>query len=229
MQTVTLEELMASVRSRADEPTGGFITDVELKRFINTAGKNLYKRLTKIDLDAYLKSTTLTLAPDRVALPSDFWKLGRVEVLVDGVPRALRRYNVQDDRQLMPFTVSPAFFTAGAQVYQLRGQLLLCSPTPPPFPNVTIWYAPDTWCKSAGGAAQKALAELTDTVDSVMGFDELIVLEATIVCLQKGEHSWADLAKERDRLIKELEADADDRDSAQPRTAIDVRGDDWGS
>lgn len=226
MQTVTLEELMSSVRSRVDMPSGGFIDDVELVRFINSGARRLYGMLVKLDLDAYLKSQALTLAPDRVNLPSDFFKLGRVEVLVDGVPRALRRYNVQDDLQRSPHTLS-GLFTVGQQSYQLRGQQLFCTPNPPPYPNVTIWYAPDTWCKSAGGTAQRALVQLTDYIDCVNGWDDLIVLEAGIKCLQKEESAWGELAKERDRLLEEIRAEADDRDAAQPRTAIDVRSDDW--
>lgn len=226
MQTVTLQELMDSVRSRADMPVGGIITDVELKRFINTGARRLYGMLSKLDPEAYAKSQALTLAPDRVALPADFLRLVRVEVLVDGVPRALRRFNVQEDRQRAPNLASPLFFT-GTQEYQLRGQLLLCTPNPPPYASVTIWYAPDTWCKSNVGVAQRALVALDDYIDCVMGWDELITLEAAVMCLQKEESPWRDLAAERDRLLADIRAEADDRDAAQPRTAVDIRGDDW--
>lgn len=226
MQTVTLAELMALVRSRVDMPVGGFITDDELKAFINAGARRLYGMLVKLDVDAYLKSATLTLAPDRVALPSDFFKLGRVEVLIEGVPRALRRFNVQDDLQRAPVAYA-GLWNSPPQSYQLRGQQLLCTPNAPPYPNVTIWYAPDTWCKSAGGTAQRALVLATDYIDCVNGWDELIILEAGIRCLQKEESPWRELAAERDRLMEEIRAEADDRDAAQPRTAIDVRGDDW--
>lgn len=228
-QLVTLEKLMARVRSRADMPVGGIVSDAELVDYINEAARRLYASRVLSDRDSFVVRAALTLAPDNVALPADFMDLVSVEASIgDGNFTRLRRANLQDES---PDNTGLHRFCA-RQTYALEEGLLYCQPNPPPYLTLRVRYVPSTWGKTAGGAKINELTNPTDTIDCVNGWDRLVILDAAIMCRIKEESDHRDLDAERAKIEGEVMREADDRDSAQPRTVIDTKsgngyGDGW--
>lgn len=223
-QLVTLAQLMSRVRTRSDMPVGSIVDDDELTDLINESARRLYAARVKLDRDAFAKRATLVLAPDNVALPSDLLKLLTVEAQVDGNNWVrLHRANLQDAAP----GVGASVIYAQSQTYELEGSnpgMLWSLPSPPPYPTLRIRYVPDTWGKTAGGAAINVMTALTDTIEVGMGWDRLIILDAAIACCTKEESDPRALISERAKLEEELLSEADDRDSAQPRSVVDVKG-----
>lgn len=221
---VALSELKAAVRSLADQPVGGIITDEELVRFINQGAGKLYRQLCAKWQNDFVTSAQLTASVDHVALPTDFHVLLRAECLVGGAWLTMHSFGWEDAGTPAPYSFVNTYNTA--QSYQRRGTDLYLRPSPAPYPTVRIFYIPNTWAKTAGGVAKAKLEDPTDTIEGVIGFEELIVIEAAIKCLQKEESSVTDLVRERERLYQLVESEADNRDVGAPRVAQDTRG--WG-
>lgn len=218
---VTLQELMASVRSLADQPVGGIITDAELVRFINQGAGKLYRQLWTKWQNDFVSTATLTAVADVAALPSDFLALLRAECNVGGSWLTMHAFGWEDAGVSAP---NSAHWTCEPQRYMRQGSNLVLRPSPALYPSVRIYYVPNTWAKSAAGAAKAQLVDATDTIEGVIGFEELVVIEAAIKCAQKENDSITDLVRERDRLYELIESEADNRDVGGAKAVQDSRG-----
>ena len=180
-QLVTLEKLQARVRSRADMPVGGIVSDPELVDYINEAARRLYAQRVQSDRDSFVVRAALTLTVDNAPLPADFMDLVSVEAAMgDGNFLRLRRANLQDASQGAQGNGVSGLYRE--QSYSLEDGLLYCQPSPPPYLTLRVRYVPSTWGKTAGGAKVNELTNPTDTIDCVNGWDRLVILDAAISC-----------------------------------------------
>ena len=94
---VSLTELRTLTRQRADMENSQFVDDTELTRYLNNSWGELYNLIIDNFNEDYYTTTntfTLTSGTDSYSLPSDFYKLRGVDLVVtttESVP--LRRYN----------------------------------------------------------------------------------------------------------------------------------------
>ena len=94
---VSLTELRTLTRQRADMQNSQFVDDTELTRYLNNSWGELYNLIIDNFNEDYYTTTntfTLTSGTDSYSLPSDFYKLRGVDLVVtttESVP--LRRYN----------------------------------------------------------------------------------------------------------------------------------------
>lgn len=182
---VTLLTLMTRVRQRANiENATQFITDAELIDSINQATANWYDRvrLTTWGGSTYYQSVSLqtTSGVSSYALPLNWLSIDSVDVfLTPGASNQVisaRPYQKESRNIFRQYGLTWAY--AYPIWYRVEGQNLTFIPVPTGQYNVTLNYIPTA----------PVLVSATDTLDSINGWDEAIVLQAAIRCATKEEN-----------------------------------------
>jgi len=218
-RTFTLAQLRTKVRERADMVNSTFCSDSEINGYINASYTWLYDILVKSGLGYYAESTQSITASGAatVNLPADYYATLGVD------------YQAGADRWVELFELMPqernryGVGTAGDQAlgYRITGTTITFYPTPASGQVYRHIYIP----------APTNLSGDSDTVDGVSGWEELIVVDAAIKCLQKEESNTVPLERDRERLMARIEEMAENRALNTPRRVVDVYGDavdpDW--
>jgi hypothetical protein len=225
MATTTLLQLRTRIRQRADLVGSDFVTDTELNDLINTAYKELYAHLVAKSLNRTETSYAVPITgAASYALPADFYSLIGV-YRTEGLDK-LRLTRYSD-------TFQPSTRTGDACEYRVVGSNLALHPVPTGG-TYTLVYIP----------VAPVLATDADTVNGVLGWEEFIVLDVAICCLEKEESDTSKLEYKRDRILKRIadEANAieftetvrirntrDDSSFTDPASIFNYRSaDDWG-
>lgn len=187
-----LSELRDSARSKADEQSSGFISNVELDRFLNQGLRIVYGKIVQNFEDFFIvKGTSLngglisvTASDNEYSLPTDMLKLVRVERRNTNDSnennwRKLMRLNIGNDQINDFFPIREGrdqgfgYFIAGDKIY-LR-------PVPSGGFDMRLWFIPKVTAMSA----------TTDTPGVPEEYHELIAEYGAIQCLAKsGEGIW---------------------------------------
>jgi len=137
---VSLTELRTLTRQRADMENSQFVTDTELTRYLNNSWGELYNLIVEnFNEDYYTTSSTISLSSgtDSYSLPSDFYKLRGVDLVVtstESVP--LRRYN-WSQRTRNSLTVYARDYR-----YRVQRKSIVFTPTPSTSDSVKLFYIP---------------------------------------------------------------------------------------
>lgn len=200
---MTLEDLRASARSKADEQATGFIDTTELDRFINQGMRFVYGKIAQRFENYFITEGTTansgkfnTVAGTQgYSLPTTLMKLVRVESRTssstnDNDYLRVRTDNIAND---MGTNFSPlregyvpdfGYFIAGNKIY--------FKPVPQSAYTVRLWFIPRA----------TALSLVSDTPSVPEEYHELIAEYAAIQCLAK---SGEPIFKERqDAFMLEL-------------------------
>jgi len=96
--TFTEATLRSRARRMADMENSTFVSDTELRDYINSAYAELYDLVIEKYEDYYIESTSdLNLAStDTHSLPGDFYKALGVDLSVGGSTYSLRNYSFQE-------------------------------------------------------------------------------------------------------------------------------------
>ena len=187
-----LSELRDSARSKADEQSSGFISNVELKRFLNQGLRIVYGKIVQNFEDFFIVKGTssndglieVTANGNEYDLPSNLLKLVRVERRNTNDSnennwRKLMRLNIGNDQINDFFPIREGrdqgfgYFIAGDKIY-LR-------PVPSGGFDMRLWFIPKVTAMSAS----------TDTPGVPEEYHELIAEYGAIQCLAKsGEGIW---------------------------------------
>jgi hypothetical protein len=224
--TVTLSALRSSVRQRADMVNSQFITDAELNGYIQASYYELYDLLVEKYGDNYYVATPYSFSTDgtnyQFALPTDFFKLLGVDLQVSSGSgdyvtlhpftfAERNRYAVPNQRSLYGVTNLR---------YKLNGNNLWLNPLPSSGQTVRVWYVP------------RATVPATDaaTIDGISGWEEYVIVDAAIKCLQKEESDVSVLMAQKAQMRARIESIAANRDAANPATVADSSdyGLEWG-
>lgn len=218
MAAVTLTNLVARVRERADMVGSSFVADSAngLYAWINEANQKLHGKLVEALGEEYVSSTSaLTLVPGTAdyAVPSGFFKLYGIDLLIGGEYESLEPY-MRAERNDYRNANRAVFQHNGYTLprYALVGSNIRLYPVPNAALTGSILYAPEATVLTAGG----------DTVNYPNGWERFIVLDAAIQCLAKEESSIRDLVNERATVIAEIDAAKEQRNLANPKRVRDV-------
>lgn len=210
MASVTLTELKARARSRADMPTPAFVTDAELTYWINEGNQRLHGKLVEAYGEEYVESqavlTTIAGQSD-YALPAGFFKLYGIDLPIAGRTRTLRPYT-RGERNIYRDT---RFSNVSPPRYSVVGSNLRLAPTPPSATG-TIWYAPEA----------TVLVNGADTINYPNGWEKYVVAYAAMQMLAKEESDVSVMAGLISAWERELDEAKENRDAAFPRSAVDV-------
>jgi hypothetical protein len=137
---VTLTELRTLTRQRADMENSQFVDDTELTRYLNNSWGELYNLIGEnFNEDYFTTSSTISLTSgtDSYSLPSDFYKLRGVDLVVtstESVP--LRRYNWAQ-RTRNSLTVYARDYR-----YRLQKNSIVFTPVPSTSDSIKVFYIP---------------------------------------------------------------------------------------
>lgn len=210
-RSVTLATLRTQVRERSDMVGSSFVSDAEVNRYLSSSYTRLYNELVGKGL-AYFESTQ-TIATDGVdalyPLPADYFGTVGVDYLwATNEYVALIEFQVAERNLFGPGTGSQA------EAYRIVGTNIELQPKPPAGQSYRHLYVP----------APGVLDDDADTVDGVAGFEELLVLDAAIKCLNKEESSTTALVQERAILMAQIAEQAELRAIGTPRRIVDLGG-----
>jgi hypothetical protein len=228
-RTRTLLELRTECRQRTEMEGSTFVSDVELTRYLNQSIAKLHSKLVRAYGDQYYRtaSSVSTVAnTDTVVLPTTFFKLLGVDVLIGGITQAIEPL---DWSRRAEYANVGAVWTSGYPIaYSLgaSGGKLQFFPTPSGVYTVTIHYLPYS----------TVLTSDADTYDGNSGWEHYVVLDTCISMLAKEESDTRDLRLERDDIEKQIDEIAGNRDEGaawrvqrrwSPRGAGRARGRGW--
>ena len=212
MAVNTLLQLRTQVRQRANMENSQFVTDAELNSYINLAIAELYDLMvSKYGEDYFFTSYDLPLqiATEAYTLPTDFYKLLGVDLMIDATRKIrLRRFEFAE-RNRVDYALTLREIDLR---YRLRGNTIIFSPiTNVSQRTIRISYIP----------RYVYLGGDTDTFDGYNGWEEYVIVRAAIKCLMKEESDVSALAQELMLLEKRIEAMADNRDAQSPTRVYD--------
>jgi len=211
-RTFTLAQLATRVRERADCENSDFISDTELYSFISASYGELYDLLVKANPDYVQKEETFTGTGSTrtFQVATDYYGTVAIDYKVDatnGIFQPLRRLQGSERNAFS--------YTGGGPSAAYRFQY---NSTTPSRPYVELLPTPsngDTY-RHIYIVAPADLTSASQTVDGVSGWEEYIVIDAAMKCLQKEESSTTHLERQKAAMLSRIEEMAENRTLDQP-------------
>lgn len=225
MQTITLGELKAAVRERANMENSLFVSDAELTRYINHSCNELYGLIVLSFEDYYMKDiefeyTSSQLSrDDGYALPADFFKERGVDYRGGaGEWLAINRSEfINRNLRSSSFIFSGRSFFPDRQ-YRITGDAIKIIPLGQSNGTYRMFYIP---------LFQNLVSDADITSMAFSGWDEYVVVDAAIKCLQKEETDVSVLEMQKQALKQRILEEAASRDAGQPKQVQMVRNRTW--
>lgn len=222
----TAGNLVLEVQQRVDRVNADNITLQEWISMLSQSYKWLYNLLIqKFGNDYFIAPpvtyvTTGTIDPVMQAqvfpLPLDFYKLMRVEVALNPAdPNSWITLKQFEAIQANLYNYPNVYTFHGITNlrYRLWGNYLQIVPIASAGQTLRIWYSP----------RPNQLLNLTDIVDGISAFEELIVVDTAIKALAKTEEDPSVFILQKKELLQEVEEAAENRNVGEPQTVSDSR------
>ena len=201
----TLANLTDRARQESDNVNSTFVattgSPTEWTNYINQSFFEIYGLTAQVyGAEYYVVNPAPTFVTDGIndkfALPADFFKLLGVDVLYGGTNQwtSLRRFTIGDRNK----------FSA------------INAPIPAANQTVRLLYVPRP-------TALTAAVDLPDALE-MNGWSEYIVVDAAMKAIAKEEGDVSVLMARKQALIDRINAEADNRDAANPQRITDSRG-----
>ena len=212
--TRTLLQLRTAVVTRGQYEHSNDINPVGdpslLNDFINEAIAEIYDLIVQKWADYYTVSSTTSIVSgtDSYALPTDFYKLRKVEILMSGSngdPNARWRRLRPHDLEARHLYSQYGLIAKGYR-YRLQAGNIVLVPVPASAETIRMFYIPFSTRLSADG----------DTFDGINNYEELVIHTALLRCKRREELPTDDIEREIARLTARIRTAADGRDAAEP-------------
>ena len=222
--TTTLQNLVDRTRQRADMEGSTFVTDAEVIGYINVAMSEIHDILVDRYEDYYVESKQYTLPADNPGtLPlvaggdKPFYKALGVDFDTGGTTYRLRRFSFQERNMFN----SPAVVAGRVTntLYAIQGAEIKFIPSPTVSGTATLWYVPEAQQFSTSESEYMAKTIQSKAPAVAFGYEEYVVVDAAIKCLQKEESDVQILMVQKQQLKERIENAASNRDQGEP-TAI---------
>lgn len=222
-RTETLTGLITRVRQRANMENSQFVTDTEITNHLNSNSLPfLYDLLVSAYGEDYYATITGGSVPDittvvgtaSYAIPSDFYKLLRVDRNVNGIRIPMRRWRMTD-KVLYDASISISWGSLiGMRIfYKLIANNIQFHPIPDVVTTIRLYYVPTC----------PVLVSLSDSFDGVNGWEEIAVLRTAAYCLAKEESDTAFISQEMGEMVRRITDLASTRDEGNPERIADVQ------
>lgn len=214
-RTRTLIEMVTDVRQRTNMENSSFVTDAEIREFLNQALAELWSRLTQGGGQPHYRSqTTISVVTGTsvYALPVDFWTLQGVEASLNGITGALSPFMPVERAALSGASRSPWGLVSPVR-YRIQADNIEFLPATETF-DATVFYTPSC----------PRLVEDSDTFGGFNGYEMAAIYDACATVLQKEESDPSFYAGQRDRIYRHIETLSNNRDASMPERVQDVTG-----
>jgi len=218
-RTRTLTQLISDVRVEGDYNRSTVFTDAILTRWINQAIAKVYNLLAAQDPDLYATEGSLSTvaAQDYVALPSDFYKLLRLDIETSsGTYSRLFKYALVEENNYQDIISSAT--TESRYRYHVQASKLKLKPTPTVVDTLRIVYVPSVTDLVSG----------LDTFDGINGYEDLVVQYVLLRCDLREEKPIGERAQVIQQYESAILSAEDARDEAEPHLLPDNTSWSWG-
>lgn len=213
MESTTVATLKTQVREAANMENSQFVSDSELLRYIDMSYADLYDILVEAFENYY------TLGPiaysvtsgNVIPYPADFYKLVGLDMNFGGSFYPLKSFEFQERGRWVNAN-KLAYVGIINAAYKLMGSGIVLYPESSAAGNYRYWYIP----------RRTILTTDASVVDGVNGWQQYIVVDAAIKCLQKEESDASHLLAEKNSLLERIRSMARKRDASSPRKISDV-------
>ena len=216
---VTFLSIREQARLRSDMVHSNFVSESELKLYVNSSVKELYDLLVSTYDDYYIKAPlefTVTGTQDGYSLPTDFYKLRGLDRSIDSSGSASSWWTVDNFNfaERNRYNYQAALVRIFPLVkYRVFGSNLKLIPQTNAAGLYQLWYVPK--CPE--------LVADSDEFDGISGWEDYVVVDAAIKMLQKQEDDVSVLVAQKEALKMRIEAMAADRDAGTPERITDAR------
>ncbi len=240
---MSLAELKRKSRERADRLNSQFVTDSELRGYINQAMFELRDLLTTVYEDYFIAapitfatngtsaayalpngSNTFTDAVTGSTItPQPFYKLIGVDLAVQNVNNGyvnVPKFEFINRNQYVYPNTSSTLYGVYNMRYRVMGSNIQFIPTPSGGQTIRLWYIP---------RMTELLLDTDTTTQGISGWDEYVIVRAAKYMLDKEESDSTKLDQELLFLIKRIEESAANRDAGLPDKVSDSRMYPYGS
>jgi len=231
MAVKTLAELRTAAQQRADMSVSDFITTDEWTSYINQSLAELHGMIVQAyGEDYFVTETSLSYAANAIsaALPDGCFKVRGVAALVsEGTPNryvTLRQYNYNTRYAWTSPGVGQGVVSNQWSNIRYRAENGLLKISPPPTTATTILLA---WIPEVTELVDDA--DETEVNDSLNGWLEYVIVDAAIKAKDKQESDTSVLERQRERLVRRIEAETANRDAGDAETIRDVNASGNGS
>ena len=222
--TLTLANLITAVRRRADMVGSTFVSDAEVVDYINVAMAELHDILVTKFEDYYVKNSSETSGGDYNlptdnpgTLPTDFYKALGVDLTVGGVTYRLKPYSFQERTTYNSPGIIAATITN--TMYHIQGNKIKFIPDPTVSGTARLHYVPEAARFDASATTTKIVDKFPQVAS---GYDEYVVIDAAIKCLQKEESDVQVLLVQKQQQLQRIEQAAGKRDAGESYAITDV-------
>ena len=231
MADFTFSQLGDRVRERSDMENNNFIGDSELVNYINASAAELHDIVVQVyGDDYYIKTKEFTTTSGVSLYPisdstssydlaiSDFYKVRGVDAKLNGAEYfTLEPFNF-NERNLYANFGSWSVLGITSVRYRIVGDNFMFTPQPDSAISVKIWYIPtaDKFTYDSGTSTASG------TISVTQGYEEYIVLDAAIKCLQKEESDVTVLVGQKIAMKRRIEEAANNRDAGSPLAVSDI-------
>jgi len=217
----TLQNLVDRVRQRADMTGSGFVSDAEVISYINVAMAEIHDVLVTKFEDYYVFSTTYTLpAANPGNLPDSFYKALGVDLDVGGITYRLKPYSFQERAMYNSPGMVASMITN--TLYNIQGSLIKFIPSPTVSGSATLYYVPEAQQFSTSESEYMAKTVFDKAPAVAYGYEEYVVIDAAIKCLQKEESDVQVLLVQKQQQLERIEQAAGKRDAGESYAIGDV-------
>lgn len=215
--STTLSDFITRVRERADMEGSEFVTDTELTTYINASIQELYDILVSSFQDYYLNEsgiTTLNSGQSTISLPADFYKLRGVDRQVDNSNwQTITPFSFTERNDRTNTATYVGYYSNDSGIrYRLQGSQIRLTPQDNCAGNYRLWYIPKVTLLSSN----------SDSFDGINGWEEYVIVDCAIKCLQKEESDVSVLLSQKQALIQRIRGMANNRDSGAPEVIVPV-------
>ena len=143
MATFTETELKDRARRRADMVNSTFVTDTEIRDYLNSSISELHDMMVKSYEDYFVseQAYTIPLATGGASLPADFYKALGVDYESGGITSTLRAYSFTERNVYnTPYAVIDRL---AQPMYKIEGTKIKLIPENSASGTITLFYVPE--------------------------------------------------------------------------------------
>lgn len=206
--------LVTRVRRMADMVGSSFVTDAEIRDYLNSGISELHDVLVQKYEDYYVTAhSPYTLSSGSThSLPDDFYKALGVDLESGGQTYSLRNYSFAERNMYKSDPLHGLDPNAGTR-YHIQGSEVKFIPDNATG-SATLYYVP--------AAAQLNGTNITSITSVIPGYEEYIVVCAAVFCLMKEESDVQFHLLKKNELLGRIESAAGKRNAGDSYSIVDV-------
>ncbi len=225
----TLAAVRNLAQSYADLQDTAYVPPSDWLAYINGSYSELYDLLVTAYGNDYYVALPFTFVTDGSSdaylistYVQDFYKLLGVDLQISTTPGAGQFITLKTfafaERNRSSVPTSTLAITARNLRYRLRGNYLAFNRIPQGGLTIRVWYVPRL----------VPLAQDTDIIDGISGWEEFIAIDSAIKAKDKEESDTSVLILRKKEMKERIEQTAANRDAGMPATVADTSSDYWG-